>query len=223
MPDRDYYLSERRAAEGHSREVPGVRRRICSPRRHAEAADASRTKIVAHRNRSWRSRIGRACRIATRRKHTTVTKSRTLPQAHARLRLERVLRRRADSDGQDAGAGGRAAELFRSAGQGDRDTSVADWRGYFRYKLLDAYAPRSAGEIRAAAFRFQSAHRAPASRSCKPRWKRAVETVEGAVGDLVGKMYVERHFSPRRQAPHGRAGRQSDARRIAQASTRSNG
>ena len=30
----------------------------------------------------------------------------------------------------------------------------------------------------------------------KPRWKRGVDTVEGAVGDLVGKMYVERHFSP---------------------------
>ena len=30
----------------------------------------------------------------------------------------------------------------------------------------------------------------------KPRWKRGVDTVEGAVGDLVGKMYVERHFKP---------------------------
>ena len=29
----------------------------------------------------------------------------------------------------------------------------------------------------------------------KPRWKRGVDTVEGAIGDLAGKMYVERHFS----------------------------
>ncbi|MGH8188231.1 MAG: M13 family metallopeptidase, partial [Steroidobacteraceae bacterium] len=28
----------------------------------------------------------------------------------------------------------------------------------------------------------------------KPRWKLGVDTVEGAAGDLVGKMYVERHF-----------------------------
>ena len=30
----------------------------------------------------------------------------------------------------------------------------------------------------------------------KERWKRGVALVEGALGEAVGKVYVERHFSP---------------------------
>ena len=30
----------------------------------------------------------------------------------------------------------------------------------------------------------------------KERWKRGVDLVEGALGEVVGKVYVERHFSP---------------------------
>ena len=30
----------------------------------------------------------------------------------------------------------------------------------------------------------------------KERWKRGVDLVEGALGEAVGKVYVERHFSP---------------------------
>jgi len=30
----------------------------------------------------------------------------------------------------------------------------------------------------------------------RPRWKRGVKTVEGSLGEVVGKIYVERHFPP---------------------------
>src|SRR3546814_16832277 len=30
----------------------------------------------------------------------------------------------------------------------------------------------------------------------RPRWKRAVDTTEGLLGELVGKSYVERYFPP---------------------------
>ena len=34
----------------------------------------------------------------------------------------------------------------------------------------------------------------------EPRWKRGVSTVEGALGDAVGKLYVKEHFPAERKA-----------------------
>ncbi len=42
----------------------------------------------------------------------------------------------------------------------------------------------------------------------RARWKRGVSLVEGALGEAVGRIYVERHFSPEREDRDGRPGRQ---------------
>ena len=38
--------------------------------------------------------------------------------------------------------------------------------------------------------------RSPARRQLRERWKRGVSLVEGALGEAVGRVYVERHFPP---------------------------
>lgn len=74
-------------------------------------------------------------------------------------------------------------------------TPVADWRAYFRYMLLDAQAPALPARFVQLHFDF---HRRTISgiEELEPRWKRGVDTVNAAIGDLVGKLYVERHFKP---------------------------
>jgi predicted metalloendopeptidase len=74
-------------------------------------------------------------------------------------------------------------------------TPVAVWRDYFRFKLLNAYAPDLPERFVKLHFDF---HQRTVSgiEELKPRWKRGVDAVEGAVGELVGKIYVERNFSP---------------------------
>ena len=57
----------------------------------------------------------------------------------------------------------------------------------------------------------------------KPRWKRGVDTVEDAIGDLVGKVYVERHFRPEAKQRMDDAGRQPAEARTRRASMTSNG
>ena len=42
----------------------------------------------------------------------------------------------------------------------------------------------------------------------RDRWKRGVSLVEGAMGEAVGRIYVERHFPPAREGGDGRARRQ---------------
>jgi predicted metalloendopeptidase len=41
----------------------------------------------------------------------------------------------------------------------------------------------------------------------RPRWKRAVTTVEGSLGESLGKLYVEQDFPAERKA-HGSAGQE---------------
>jgi putative endopeptidase len=73
------------------------------------------------------------------------------------------------------------------------EVPVADWRVYYRYKLLNTYAPDLPAKFVQRQFEFND-RTVSGIEELKPRWKRGVDTIEGAVGDLVGKLYVERHF-----------------------------
>jgi putative endopeptidase len=73
------------------------------------------------------------------------------------------------------------------------EVPVADWRVYFRYKLLSTYAPDLPAKFVQRQFEF-SERTVSGIEELRPRWKRGVDTVEGTIGDLAGKMYVERHF-----------------------------
>jgi len=74
-------------------------------------------------------------------------------------------------------------------------TPVADWRNYFRFKLLDTYAPDLPAKFVQLNFDFHE-RAISGIEEMKPRWKRGVDTIENAIGELAGKVYVERHFSP---------------------------
>jgi predicted metalloendopeptidase len=75
------------------------------------------------------------------------------------------------------------------------EVPVADWRVYLRYKLLNTYASDLPAKFVQRQFEFND-RTVSGIEALKPRWKRGVDTIEGAVGDLVGKVYVERHFKP---------------------------
>ena len=57
----------------------------------------------------------------------------------------------------------------------------------------------------------------------RERWKRGVGAVEGALGEAVGRLYVERHFPPAAKARMERAGRATSSRPTAEPSRRSTG
>ena len=71
---------------------------------------------------------------------------------------------------------------------------LSDWRVYFRFKLLDAYAPFLAQDFDEANFAFNSRVLRGVQEQ-QPRWKRAVQAMDGAMGELIGKLYVEKTFS----------------------------
>lgn len=84
---------------------------------------------------------------------------------------------------------------FEALGKLFAEVPVADWRVYYRYKLLNTYASDLPAKFVQRQFEFND-RTVSGIEELKPRWKRGVDTIEGAAGDLVGKMYVERHFKP---------------------------
>jgi putative endopeptidase len=79
------------------------------------------------------------------------------------------------------------------------ETPLATWRQYMTFKLLDAYAGVLPDAIGAAQFEFRGRVLSGLEEP-SPRWKRAVGATEGALGEVAGRMYVERHFSPEAKA-----------------------
>ncbi|MEI8297392.1 MAG: M13 family metallopeptidase [Pseudomonadota bacterium] len=84
------------------------------------------------------------------------------------------------------------AKLFRA-------TPVATWRQYLRYHYLSEHASLLPAAVDAEVFSFYS-HTLSGQPEQKTRWKRAVDATNGALGEAVGQVYVDRHFPPASKA-----------------------
>lgn len=66
-------------------------------------------------------------------------------------------------------------------------------KSYLQWKVIDAAAPYLSDDFVAENFDFNG-RVLSGVKEMKPRWKRAVATVDGAMGEAVGQMYVEKYF-----------------------------
>ncbi len=78
-------------------------------------------------------------------------------------------------------------------------TSLGTWKEYLWAKLLDGYANELPAAFVQARFDFRGSVLS-GQQEMEPRWKRGVSTVQGALGEAVGKLYVQRHFRPEAKA-----------------------
>ncbi len=76
-----------------------------------------------------------------------------------------------------------------------KSTPVADWKLYFKFHLLDAYAPYLSPQIEQAHFEFHE-RALRGVQQPPPRWQRGVEALGEGMGEMVGRQYVERNFPP---------------------------
>jgi putative endopeptidase len=72
---------------------------------------------------------------------------------------------------------------------------LADWKLYFRFRLLDAYAPFLPARFDDLHFGFHQ-RTLNGVEAQRPRWQRAVMATDGALGEITGRLYVARYFSP---------------------------
>ena len=75
------------------------------------------------------------------------------------------------------------------------DDRLPAWKIWAQWKLISSLSPYLSSAFVNERFRFYGTILS-GTPVLKERWKRGVELVEGALGEAVGKIYVERHFSP---------------------------
>lgn len=80
-----------------------------------------------------------------------------------------------------------------------KDTPMEVWKTYLKWSLVNgsATALNTALDEENFAFNGTILNGVPKQR---PQWRRGVGVVNGALGEMVGKLYVEKHFSPAAKA-----------------------
>ncbi|WP_298396595.1 M13 family metallopeptidase [Flavobacterium sp.] len=71
--------------------------------------------------------------------------------------------------------------------------SIADWKTYLKWDLVNTYASYLNKEIEDQNFKFYSTVLS-GIKVQKPRWKRIVEQTDGALGELIGQVYVDEYL-----------------------------
>jgi predicted metalloendopeptidase len=77
--------------------------------------------------------------------------------------------------------------------------SIQHWKAYARWQILNTFANVLPAEIDAQNFAFYGTV-LRGTEEQEARWKRAVNTVNGVLGEQVGKIYVAQHFPPAAKA-----------------------
>lgn len=85
-------------------------------------------------------------------------------------------------------------EFFKVMNQQLTQVSLDDWKTYLRWHVLDAFAPYLSTPFVEQNFVMNAT--LTGTKKLQPRWKRVVNTESAALGFAIGKLYVEKKFSP---------------------------
>lgn len=75
------------------------------------------------------------------------------------------------------------------------ETSLEDLKSYLRFHVIDSYGSNLSEPIEKRHFQFHATALSGVDEQ-EPLWKRGVNITGSVLGELVGQLYVERHFRP---------------------------
>ena len=93
----------------------------------------------------------------------------------------------------------REKSYFESFSKLFTDTSVDDWKIYFKWTLINSASSILSEDFDKQNFDFYST-KLRGTPVQEARWKRAVSSVNRLLGEVVGKIYVQKHFKPEAKA-----------------------
>jgi len=189
LPDRDYYLKEEFAAirAAYLRHLTAVFRLLGRPTKAARASAASVLAVETELARAGRSQT--ELRDSVKNYHRTTPSE--LVGRHPTSRWSDYLARRGFGPLEYLVVG--QPEFFDVVETMLTERPVADWRPYLEWQLLHAAAPYLHTALEDEDFAFF--HRTLlGQKTPEPRWRRAARETDGALGEALGRLYVERYF-----------------------------
>ena len=195
LPDRDYYLKD------DAKFVEARKAMVTYASGLLGAVDTPDPAKAAERVLALETEIARI--------QMTKTESRDAEKNYNKRNLGELQTLLADFSwnayAKAAGAGGvkdmivRNYPYFEKLGALFAKTSLESWKDYMAFHLMDAYAPALSADFVNLHFAFHGTALSGTPQNV-PRWKRGVDATSGAMGEVLGQEYVQRHFSPAAKA-----------------------
>ncbi|MEO7307470.1 MAG: M13 family metallopeptidase [Ferruginibacter sp.] len=83
-------------------------------------------------------------------------------------------------------------EFFKALNDVLVKTPISDWKQYVKFNLISDLSPVLPDAYGVAAFNYGKLFSGAKER--RPRWKRAIQMEEGAMGEMLGQLYVKEFF-----------------------------
>jgi putative endopeptidase len=195
LPDREFYLQEGERFVTIRQAYAGYLEALLREAGHADPAAGAAAVLALE------------TRIAERQWDRTRNRDRDL--TYNRMRLEALQREMPGFDWSVylAGIGldgvdevvVRQPDYFPALAAILSGTPAETWQAYLTVRLLDQFAPHLHASLDEARFGFRGGVLQGLQQQ-RPRNLRAAQVVQGGLGEMVGKVYVERYFQPEAQA-----------------------
>ncbi len=194
LPDRDYYLQDgedgtyKKAREAYREHIAGM----LSMAGHQQAKEAAQKILVLETKLAkaqW-DKVTNRDPVKTYNKYALNELSKLAPGIDWPVLL------------QSSGAAGKVDYLLVSQpsyvtayGRLLNGEALATWKSYLQWRVVSDYAPYLPKAFVDSNFAFAGTtlRGVPENR---PRWKRGLSLLESAIGEGLGKLYVEKHFPP---------------------------
>ncbi|KAA5536267.1 M13 family metallopeptidase [Taibaiella lutea] len=85
-------------------------------------------------------------------------------------------------------------EFFKAVNAALKTESIDTWKNYLKWCLLNSTASYLNADIENANFAFYD-QLLNGTKAQKPRWKRILDTEEGAIGEALGQLFVKEYFN----------------------------
>jgi putative endopeptidase len=197
MPDRDYYLKadDAKMADARAKYQLHVEKMLALAGSKSAAADAM--AIVA-----FETELAKV--------QWTKVENRDPVKTYNKVELAKMAEVAPGFDWQSyldsAGIGAKASYIvvsqpsyLKGFAEVSAKTPLETWKAYLQLHLIEAYANFLSKPYVDERFAFYGTTLSGV-KEMEPRWKRAVGTVETAMGESLGKLYVEQHFPAERKA-----------------------
>lgn len=86
-------------------------------------------------------------------------------------------------------------DFFKAVSAQLNATPLNTWKKYLKFHVVNDMSPYLSSKYDEAHFNFYGKV-VRGQQAQKPRWKRVLQVVDGGVGELLGKVYVDKHFKP---------------------------
>ncbi|MCX6317136.1 MAG: M13 family metallopeptidase [Bacteroidetes bacterium] len=84
-------------------------------------------------------------------------------------------------------------EFFKALDAAFKKVPIADWKSYVKFNLLSDFSGALPDKYGEASFNFSKLLSGAKVR--KPRWKRAIQSQENVMGEMLGQLYVKEFFN----------------------------